>query len=81
MNITWAIRPQGMPLLGGGGSGDPAAGLSLVSETVGAVVPGWLRPAPACHPKIWELVKYLEQYRWEAELVEKVKANGPSPPV
>ncbi|GAX84396.1 hypothetical protein CEUSTIGMA_g11818.t1 [Chlamydomonas eustigma] len=39
-----------------------AAGMDLVASTVGAIVPGYLRPAPACHPKIWELVQYIRRY-------------------
>ena len=60
---------QGLPMLGDGGSAEVpeplqrAAGLALVSETIGALVPGHLRPAPACFPKIWELVQYLCGYR------------------
>ena len=45
-------------------------GISLVTEMVGSVVPGWLRPAPACHPKIWELVQYLQQYRYGVKQFE-----------
>lgn len=58
---------QGLPMLGDGSSplseSCRAEGLALVTEAVGSVVPGWLRPPPACQPKIWELVKYLQQYR------------------
>ena len=66
--VTEYTFVKGMPLLGDGTRMVPepelAGGLALVSETVGAVVPGWLRPAPACHPKIWELVQYLKRYRY-----------------
>ncbi len=40
-----------------------AAAMEAVTATVSAVVPGMLKPAPSCPPKVWELVQYLRRYR------------------